>query len=83
MRYGFKNATKVHLSQKRTCGRIDRGAGVYGGCHAYDDPDLRFHRHGWCALGFKCKDGVPLEPCYKPITNSQYCYVLRLLRMIT
>jgi hypothetical protein len=78
VKYGHKNATKVYLSQKRTCGRIDRGAGVYGGCYAYTDPDLRFHRHGWCSLGKKCNDRIPLEPCYKPTTEAQLVYVYRL-----
>lgn len=71
-RSGIANRRKIHLSQKHTWGRIDRGAGVYGGCHAYEDKN----RYGgdYCHLGFRCKDGKPLEPCLKPITECQYVY---------
>jgi hypothetical protein len=82
MKHGFKNANKVHLSQKRTCGRIDRGAGVYGGCHALNE-GCNVGWTDWCGLGFAIKDRRPLEPCYKPITQSQYVYVLRLMGKIT
>jgi hypothetical protein len=82
MKYGFKNATKVHLSQKRTCGRVDRGAGVYGGCYAFLDPN-HIYPNGFCSLGFDCKDHKPLQPCYKPTTESQLVYCLKLLGKVT
>ena len=83
-RSGLKNREKIHLSQKKTCGRIDRGAGVYGGCHALEEGSY----HGmsyYCHLGFemtrtKQNEYVPLEPCLKPITTSQFCYARELLK---
>lgn len=73
---GRKNRKNIHLSQKRTCGRIDAGAGVYGGCYAHEDKT--YHHNEFCHLGFECKDGKPLEPCLKPVTESQYVYALHL-----
>ena len=78
---GLKNKKNIHLSQKQTCGRIDRGARVYGGCCAHED-GYRYTK-AFCHLGFKCEDRTPLEPCLKPITVSQYCYALRLRSLIS
>lgn len=72
---GRKNRKNIPLSQKRTCGNIDKGAGVYGGCFAYE----RSRRCGeFCALGYKVQDRIPLEPRLKSITASQYMYALEL-----
>jgi hypothetical protein len=75
---GRKRRENIHLSQKRTCGRIDGGAGVYGGCYAYEEPSRNFG-DGYCHLGFKCKNGKPLEPCLKPTTISQYMYARKII----
>jgi len=69
---GLKRKNNIHLSQKRTCGRIDSGAGVYGGCYAYDDS------HDYCQLKFKCEKGIPLEPCLKPKTEMQWYQAMKL-----
>lgn len=72
---GLKGRKNIHLSQKRTCGTIDRGAGVYGGCYAYE----RSRQSGeYCSLGYKVKNHTPLEPCLKPITASQLCYAIEV-----
>ncbi len=73
---GLKRKRDIHLSQKRTCGEIDRGAGVYGGCYAHEDKTR--HHNAYCHLGYRCSDRTPQEPCLKPTTTSQYVYALKL-----
>uniref|UniRef100_A0A6H1ZXI0 Uncharacterized protein n=1 Tax=viral metagenome TaxID=1070528 RepID=A0A6H1ZXI0_9ZZZZ len=73
---GIANRKNIRLSQKRTCGRIDRGAGVYNGCYAHED---RTRNHnGYCHLGFKCDNDIPLEPCLKPKTAMQYSFAMKV-----
>ncbi len=74
---GRRNRKNINLSQKRTCGIIDRGAGVYGGCYAHEDGTRR-SGPAYCHLGYTCNDRTPLEPCLKPITESQYVYAMHL-----
>jgi hypothetical protein len=80
-RYGWANRTNIHLSQKKTCGRIDRGARVYSGCYALND-GMRLEPC-YCALGCSIKklsDGyyAPTKPCLKPRTEAQLCYAHEL-----
>ena len=81
---GRKNRTKIHLSQKRTCGNYDRGAGDFSGCTEVSDniPILYYAfirgDEYLCPLGFRCSHGKPLEPCYKPRTLSQSVYAYKL-----
>lgn len=75
-RSGLKGRKNIHLSQKRICGNIDKGAGVYGGCCAYER-SRQFREY--CVLGYKVKDHIPLEPCLKPVTVSQLCYAREYL----
>jgi hypothetical protein len=79
-RSGYSHRKDIHLSQRRTCGRVDTGAGVYGGCYAWSDGFHGFE--GSCGLGFKTKDQKPLEPCYKPRTVSQLCYAEELVSQV-
>ena len=57
----------MKLSQKRNC----------NGCKAgWNDTHPLKH---YCTLGFEVKngdfEGIPLEPCYKPLTNDKYIKV--------
>lgn len=66
----------MKLSQKKTCGWYDCGAGIYTGCRARAD----YGSHDFCSLGFKMKDGVPLEPCYKPLSMRELIEATELRR---
>jgi hypothetical protein len=79
MRDGLKNRNKIHLSQKRTCGRYDRAARVFSGCIA-ENKYCRYENESICSLGYRYnpKTMRPLEPCLKPTTGSQYVRALEL-----
>lgn len=77
---GIAKRKNINLGQKRVCGRIDSRAGVYGGCYAYEEGSI--HHNEFCHLGYKCKNGKPLEPCLKPKTAMQYSYALKLKGLI-
>jgi len=76
--------TKIHLSQKKTCGNYDRGSQVFGGCVCSEYVPYRqfgdLPSHHCCTLGFKCPNKIPLEPCYKPLTNRQLTYAYELIK---
>lgn len=66
----------MKLSQKKKCGWYDCSAGMYSGCRAREN----FGYRDYCGLGFNMKNGVPLEPCYKPLSSHELTIATELRR---
>jgi len=65
---------------KKSC-RVDNRRFDNGMCTAYEWPEKGYHpgtdRNESCNLGYKIKDGRPLEQCPKPKSESEFMEIIK------